>query len=75
MMVLAALDKLKDSAFPIDDVSPKLLKTLDEYNMIFSEREIFSYQQYIPLFRDYGRYDLVDAISQVFDSWHKKHKG
>jgi hypothetical protein len=66
--------KLKDSSFPVEDVSPELIKTLDKYNMIFSERELFSYQQYIPLFRDSGRYDLVDALNQVFDLYHTKHK-
>lgn len=74
MIVFAALDKLKDSSFPIDDVSPELVKTLDEYNMINNKRSLYLYQQLIPFLKDSGRDDLVNALNQVIDSWHMKHK-
>jgi hypothetical protein len=75
MLVLAGLDKLKDSSFPVDDVTPELLMTLDEYNMIPYEAWLKEYYlQIIPLLRDGGRQDLVDALNQVAESWYLKHK-
>jgi 7-cyano-7-deazaguanine synthase in queuosine biosynthesis len=74
MTVLATLDKLKHSSFPVDDVSPELLKTLDEYDMINTKRKLYNYEQYIPLLKDSGRHDLVKTLNQVIDSWYKKHK-
>jgi hypothetical protein len=73
MIVLAALDKLKDSSFPIDDVSPELVKTLDKYNMIQWDANSY-YQQFIPILPDSRRHDLVNALKKVVDSWYMKHK-
>jgi hypothetical protein len=73
MMVLAALGKLKDSAFPIDDVTPDLVATLDEYDMIKLNMSIYYYQEFIPFLQASGRPDLAQALTRVIEAWHTKH--
>jgi 7-cyano-7-deazaguanine synthase in queuosine biosynthesis len=74
MVVLAALNKLKDSSFPVEYVSPERLKTLYKYNMIKGESYLHPYKQVIPILREADRLDLANALNQVIDSWYEKHK-
>ncbi|MFC1715266.1 hypothetical protein ACFL6S_16475 [Candidatus Poribacteria bacterium] len=63
MMALEALGKLKESpAFPIDEVTPELLYTLEEYNMRYS---FWYHRSLVPLLKERGRHDLVEAIEHL----------
>jgi hypothetical protein len=74
MTMLVALRKLKDCrSFPCNDVSPELLKTLDEYDMIRWEGNIQRYKTLIPHLKRLKRDDLVKTLLQVIRSWYKKH--
>ncbi|MEN6303838.1 MAG: hypothetical protein ABFD96_13990 [Armatimonadia bacterium] len=69
MTALVACGKLQEcQAFPLDDVSPELLRTVQEYDMIWSETNLDFYDQMIPALTDRGRDDLVEVI-QGFRLW------
>ena len=63
MVMLEALGKLREcSSFPIDEISPELLNTLEEYNMGYRSKY---YNLLKPLLAERGRNDLVTAIEQI----------
>ena len=66
MTALTALGTLADcQAFSADDVSPALLETIDEYEMLTSNYQLGWYRELIPPLRERGRDDLVSVIQRL----------
>ena len=68
MTTLLSLGKLKDcQAFPLDDISPELLETLQKYKMYFGDHQAACYRDLLPGLANQGRNDLVDEIDRFLD--------
>ena len=75
MTGLVALGKLRDcGSFPADDVSPELLNTLWEYDMIYSEYQVSCYSELIPALRKCGRDDLAAVLQQTLLLYAQKQR-
>ncbi len=73
MTSLVALGKLKDCrAFPVDDVTPELLATLEAYDMIYADNQMNYYLDIVPYLKHRGRDDLVQVIEDVAAAFHAK---
>jgi len=66
MTSLVALGKLEDcGAFPSREVTPELLDTLEQYEMIDDDYQVDWYRELIPALTKRGRKDLVAAIERI----------
>lgn len=73
MTAMVALGKLETvPSFPADDVTPELLNTVQEYDMIHSEGMLERYESLIPALAERGRDDLVSVIRQFRLYWEQK---
>lgn len=73
MTALVALDKLKECrSFPADDVSPELLNTVNEHDMIHSEYQAMYYWELVPMLERRDRHDLVTVIQQFLRGYSQK---
>jgi hypothetical protein len=76
MTALLALGKLGDCrSFPTDDVSPELLSTVEEYDMIYTKYQANCYRELVPILAERGRDDLVRVIQQFLRSYAQKRPG
>ena len=72
MTSLVALGKLKGChAFPIEEVTPDLLNTLEEYDMIYAENQLYFYVEMIPYLQNKGRGDLISVINRISEKFKK----
>jgi len=73
MTALLALGKLKNCrSFPEDDVSPELLNTVQEYDMIHNDWTALCFRELIPALKECGRSDLVVVIQQFLHAYDQK---
>lgn len=65
MTTLVALGKLSGCrSFPVDDVSPELLFTVQKYHMISNQFEAAWYRELVPVLAEHGRQDLAIVIKE-----------
>jgi hypothetical protein len=75
MIMLESLGKLREcTSFPENDISVGLLNYLEMYDMLFDVEQIYLYKMTIPLLKERGREDLVDALEKIFQVFYKKQK-
>jgi hypothetical protein len=73
MTALAALGKLGDSAaFPASDVSPALLGTVRDYDMIYNDSQAGFYAELLRPLRDKGRDDLASVVESILKDYGEK---
>ncbi len=66
MTALVALGKFENCrAFPSRQVTPELLYTIEEYEMIDDDYQLDWYRELIPALTECGRNDLVAAIDRI----------
>lgn len=69
MTALVALGKLDDcGAFPSREVTPELLDTMEQYEMIDDDYQLDWYRELTPALKARGRNDLVAAIERILVS-------
>ena len=75
MTALVALRRLDDSrAFPSSDVTPALLETVREYEMIYNDSQAAFYGELLQPLRDSGREDLAVVVDSILRSYHSRHR-
>jgi hypothetical protein len=73
MATLVALGKLRHCrSFPVNDVTPELLMTVQQYDMIQWEDEAIWYRQLVPALQKAGRDDLASVVVQLLCAYQEK---
>jgi hypothetical protein len=73
MTALVAFGKLQDSrSFPRKDVTPELLRTVRDYEMIYNQSQVGYYQELVPALQASARHDLVKEIDELLAWWKEK---
>ena len=73
MCELEALGKLKDSAaFPVKEITPQLLETIETYDMLYNPFQEDFYEEIMGALEDKGRKDLVDVLKTVLNNYRQK---
>jgi hypothetical protein len=73
MTALAALGKLKGcGAFPADEVTPALLRTVQEYEMFTSNKQVVYFRELIEPLAARGRDDLAAVLREICDECDRK---
>jgi hypothetical protein len=73
MTALEALGKLKGcGAFPSDEMTPALLRTVQEYEMFTSNKQVAYFRELIEPLAARGRDDLVKVIQSIVEECDKK---
>lgn len=73
MTALEALGRLKGcGAFPADEVTPALLRTVQEYEMFTSNKQVAYFREVIEPLAARGRHDLVAVLREICEECDRK---
>jgi hypothetical protein len=73
MTALLALGNLENCrSFPRNDVTPELLRTVREYEMIYNQSQVGYYRELVPALKARGRLDLVTEIENLLKWWKQR---
>ncbi|MBC6491725.1 hypothetical protein ACFSQD_11620 [Flavihumibacter stibioxidans] len=73
MCELEVHDRLKHSAaFPLDEITPELLESINTYDMIYNDFQLEFYGEMIPHLEKKDRNDLAEVLSGIIRTYREK---